>query len=154
PHYKLLTVNLHDPVFFGTARRCKLTSRDRYFEALNQAKKLGFDDALLTVEEGFVSESCIANILWVKDDVFYTPNPTSGQLLGLGIEYFSNVLDSNGYTIVPGKFKVDSVLDSDMAWIINSVRGPIPIEKIDDHEKPVIGLISELIDDLFWRNIP
>ena len=154
PHFKLKSINLDDPVFLGSARRCKLTSRDRYFEALNHAKKHGFDDALLTVEDGYVSESCIANIFWVKEDVFYMPNPTSGQLLGLGIEYFTNVLVSKGYTIVPGRFKLETILESDTAWIINSVRGPIPIERIDNHEMPVISLISELIDDLFWRNIP
>jgi branched-subunit amino acid aminotransferase/4-amino-4-deoxychorismate lyase len=154
PYFKLKSINLDDPVFFGSARRCKLASRDKYFEALNHAKKHGFDDVLLTVEDGYVSESCIANIFWVKEDVFYMPNPNSGQLLGLGIEYFSNVLISNGYTIVTDRFKLESILESETAWIINSARGPIPIECIDNHEMTVISLYSDLIYDLFWRDIP
>lgn len=154
PYFKLKSINMDDPVFFGSARLCKLTSRDKYSEALNHAKKYGFDDALLTVDDGYVSESCIANIFWVKEDVFYMPNPNSGQLLGLGIEYFSNVLISNGYTIVSDRFKLESILESETAWIINSARGPIPIERIDNHEMTVISLHSDLIDDLFWRDIP
>jgi branched-chain amino acid aminotransferase len=51
--------------------------------ALRQAASKGFDDAVFINEQGEVMESALANLLWLKDGQWFTPDLNSGCLPGV-----------------------------------------------------------------------
>ena len=55
--------------------------------ALDEAKSRGFDEAIRVNERGQVTSGAMANVLWLKDDVLYTPSLKTGCLAGTTREY-------------------------------------------------------------------
>ncbi len=114
------SVDSSDPFLFH-----KTTHRQVYERAL--AARPDCDDVLLINERGEITESCRANIVLRLDDAWLTPPVTSGLLAGtLRGELLSHgVLREQ--VLTPAE-----VLRASEIWLINSVRGWMPVHWVDD----------------------
>ncbi len=82
-----------------------------------------FDDVICINENGEVTESSIANIVIMIDHNLYTPPVKCGLLNGTYRQY---LLDNN--EIAEMIITVDTLHNADKVYLINSVRGWIPVQ--------------------------
>ncbi len=94
----------------------KVTDRTRYDE---RARRHGhWDDVLLTNTDGFVTESTIANVVFLLDGVWVTPPVGDGLLPGI---LRARLLDEG--VITERSVSVPEAYAADAVALINSVRG-------------------------------
>jgi len=94
----------------------KTTQRDTYDRALQNAE--GADDVLLWNEDGYITETTIANVIVKIDGELYTPPLECGLLAGT---YREKML--NDGQVKERKIKVNEVTPDAELILINSVRG-------------------------------
>lgn len=110
----------------------KTASGLQFALAAREAKKSGWDDALLLNDAGHVVESCIANIYWIKNSVIYTPSLASGCVTGVIRRYLIERLPKMGFEC---KFVLGTVKDLEQAdelFLTNAIRSIIPISQFQN----------------------
>ena len=98
----------------------KTTNRKLYDSFL--AAHQDVDDVLLFNENHEVTESCIANLVVVKDGKHFTPPVECGLLAGT---YRQKLIDEG--ELEERRIPLDSLMDYDEIYLINSVRGRINV---------------------------
>ena len=99
----------------------KTTCREIYDQQL--AAHPDLDDVILCNTSGELTESCIANLVAVKDGQHYTPPVDCGLLGGTYRQY---LIDRGELT--ERRIPADSLGDYDELYLINSVQGRIDID--------------------------
>jgi para-aminobenzoate synthetase component 1 len=148
---------------------CKLSDRKDYAAAFTSAITNGFNDALMLTEEGHVSETAIANILWLKDNILYSPSKKSLPLDGVGLQTLHEAIDfcirqnENSDSTRPDKYEhpelkfkdvhLDELLQSDGVWILNSVKGPIKVARIGSENIVTSDKFHILISENYWNYV-
>jgi branched-subunit amino acid aminotransferase/4-amino-4-deoxychorismate lyase len=135
------------------ALKCKRSARDHYLAAYYDATDDGFDDALMLTIDGYVSETTIANIFWINGNEVFTPSTKCYPLSGLGQEVLRSAIENTEITIQEGEYSISDVINADLVFIVNAVRGPVPIQKIDDTEKSIKHPIFQIIFDHYWSSV-
>lgn len=135
------------------ALRCKRSARDHYLAAYYDAIDDGFDDALMLTIDGYVSETTIANLFWIKNETLYMPSDKCYPLSGVGREVLFESLANDDIPVVEGEYSISEVLESDLVFLINAVRGPVPISAIGNTIKPTQNRVFTKLVDLYWANV-
>lgn len=94
--------------------------------SLREAHQTGWDDVLFFNELGHLTESCIANVFIIKDQVLYTPPLSDGLLPGI----IRNHLLQN-YTVREMSVTEDVLMNCDGAFLTNSLVGIVKINAIN-----------------------
>lgn len=101
--------------------------------ATNEAKRKGFDEALLLDSNGYVAEGPGANFFFIKDGIIYTP-PLGNILPGITratvIEYAMEL----GYPVVEKHFTVEEMRGAEIAFYTGTAAEIACISSIDDIE--------------------
>jgi para-aminobenzoate synthetase / 4-amino-4-deoxychorismate lyase len=92
---------------------------DRYFAS---ATEKGYDEVVFLNERGEVCEGAISSLFMLRNNRFYTPPLSSGLLPGVFRRYFLATRPSAVEKIL----MLQDLLDADMIYIGNSVRGLRP----------------------------
>ena len=101
--------------------------------ATNEAKRNGYDEALLLDINGYVAEGPGANFFFVKDDIIYTPalgNILPGITRSTIIEYAMEM----GYPVVEKFFTVDEIRGAETAFFTGTATEIASITSINDIE--------------------
>ena len=98
--------------------------------ALKEAKRKGFDEALLFNDTGFISETAFANIFFFRDGILFTPSLKTGCFPGTRREFIKDVCRDMGVPVVEGFFKVEEVLSADEVFITSAREDICPVRKI------------------------
>jgi para-aminobenzoate synthetase/4-amino-4-deoxychorismate lyase len=109
----------------------KTTYRKPYTELLDEQRALqpDLDDLILWNEAGYITESSIANVVVADRGEFFTP--ASNQCLLPGV--FRKCLLQRGI-IREKDIRLDELVNSQAVFLINSVRGWMPLDKFSlDH---------------------
>ncbi|ADY73360.1 aminotransferase class IV [Desulfurobacterium thermolithotrophum DSM 11699] len=88
--------------------------------AIEEARKLGGDEALLFDINGFISETAFANIFFVKDGVFFTPSLKTGCLPGTRREFILNLLKEMDIPIFEGFYSLEDLISADEVFITSA----------------------------------
>ena len=99
--------------------------------ATNEAKRKGFDEALLLDANGYVAEGPGANFFYIKDDIIYTPalgNILPGITRATIIEYAMEL----GYPVVEKYFTIDEIRGAEVAFFTGTATELVSISSIDD----------------------
>lgn len=96
----------------------------------------GFDDALLVNPNGEISESTTASFVWMskQDKVLCSAPQENNVLPGTTLLCLQNALAAIGHDIRWQALKVGHYSDVLACALVSSVRGLIPVCKIDDFE--------------------
>jgi branched-subunit amino acid aminotransferase/4-amino-4-deoxychorismate lyase len=129
-----------------------------YIRARMEARDQGGEDALMLTTDGYVSETTIANIFWIKNDIIYTPNLECDLLPGITRGILTSIIrDLDGVNLVKGQYRIEKVYESDAAWVCNSLREVRPVESIEDHpldtEHPVFDQLREAVEEYKKRHL-
>ncbi len=106
--------------------RHKTTQRPLYDRAYADAQRRGFDDVVFMNERDEVTECAIHNLMVERDGVLVTPAVSCGLLPGV----FRQHLMESRPEICEGILTLEDVLAADKIFIFNSVRGLIPVHRI------------------------
>jgi branched-subunit amino acid aminotransferase/4-amino-4-deoxychorismate lyase len=122
----------------------KVADRAQFDRALDTARAAGMDDGLLLTPGGFVAETAIWSILWWEEGKLCGPALDLGILPGVGrarIEELVGQVEERRLTLKD--------LQGARFFVVNSVRGVVPVGSIED--EPVRS--APETDDLakrFW----
>lgn len=105
--------------------------------ALDDAIAEGYDDILMVNANGEITESSTANIFLlgrVGDLVeIATPHKDSGLLLGITRQRIIQLLHKSQIPVTIRKISIDEIPTFDEAFVCSTVKGLVPITKIDQH---------------------
>ncbi len=124
----------------------KLCNTLHYRQAFREAEQKGVDDAIMITEKGFVAESSIANIFFMKDEVIYTPSEDCDILPGIMRNSIIEILKNEmNYDIEEGRFSMDELLKANIVWLTNSIK---EIAQVSQIEKISFGIDDPFLSDL------
>lgn len=99
--------------------------------ALHAAKSRGFNEAVRLNTDGFITECCISNIFWIKENTLYTPSLATGCLDGIMRAHVIEDYRKSGFKIVEGLFTIDCLYNADRIFITNALMGQMIVKSID-----------------------
>lgn len=124
----------------GAARGAapKTSNYQQSILAVQRAEAEGFNDILWTNTEGEITESSVANVFLIARDgdlvEIATPPATSGILLGITRETIMHLLTRAQIPVREQVVFADELPRFDEAFICSSVRGLVPVTRIDKHK--------------------
>lgn len=131
--YTLATVEVKRVPSIAVPANLKLSNGINYITAANQATSQDADDALLETIDGFISETTIANIFWMKGGNVCTPSINCDILPGVTSAICMSILHNElNIEVNEGRFKLNSIINADAVWVCNSVKEIQPVCRINE----------------------
>lgn len=94
--------------------------------SLRNAHDLGYNDCLFCNENGYLTESTIANLFIIKNNQLITSSTNQGLLPGIVRNYLIKT-----YNIIERTVSIDDLVYADAAFLTNSLVGIIRISRIN-----------------------
>jgi branched-subunit amino acid aminotransferase/4-amino-4-deoxychorismate lyase len=110
-------------------------------------KNIYQSELLLCDESGIVSEASIANIIFFDGGDWYTPKSEGAIFKGIGLSY-----GLKGIPIKEKKIHVDNLDNYKAALLVNSVRGVVPVLRIDENILALSLEMRERVQNIFDEN--
>lgn len=105
--------------------------------AIREARNAGFDEVLWSNAEGEITEAATANIFLIGrtgDRVaICTPSSNSGILEGITRANIIRLLTNAGINVTSETIFIDQLAKFDEAFLCSTVRGLVPVNRIDRH---------------------
>ncbi len=126
--------------------RIKSTNRLLFESSFLQAKKKGFDEAIILNSQGYIAEASRSNIFWAKDRKLFTPSLECGCLNGITRKVVLGLAKKYKIKIKEGKFRIKELLKADGAFLTSSLIGIMPLVGVGKKQlgKGSIGRITGL----------
>ena len=150
---KGISVNIME----GISKRLKEHKTLNYLDNLlcrSEARRKGFDDAVIASPDGVLKEATSSNIFLVKGKTLITPRLEGDILPGITRK---NVIDiarkKLKYKIKKAFIKRKNLKNADEVFLTNSIAGIIPVVKIDKGKVknglpgPITRKLMEVFDD-------
>lgn len=139
------------------SRKYKLGNAINFIIAANEAMQKNADDALLLTQNGFVAETTISNIFWLKNSTFYTPDESCDLLPGITRAIILKILNEKGCKVETGKYELEHLYDAEAVFCCNSVREMVEVQSIDDNQfkirHPFISKLKLAFDEYKNSNL-
>ncbi|HUH05171.1 MAG TPA: aminotransferase class IV [Kofleriaceae bacterium] len=100
--------------------------------ALREARRAGADEALMCDAAGRIAEGATSNIFCVRSGALLTPALEIGLLAGITRQRVIALARADGLEVVEGELVPDVARAADEAFITSSIRGVMPVRRIDD----------------------
>lgn len=139
----------------------KITSNYPNIISALQARKNGFQEAILVNEDGFVTEGSFCNLFWLKGRTFYTPALSNNLLEGITRKKIISLIKKRkagkAYLLQEGNYPLQHLLQSDFVFLSSSIRGVLPVTHIDQtsfspEPPPAFSDLNTAYEDLVWRD--
>lgn len=120
-----------------------------YLNNMYAKREIGNDpnlEGIFLTGEGDVAEGIVSNVFWRKGDKVFTPSLDTGILDGVTRQFVIDELKRQGTEVTEGRFRFQSMLEADEAWLTNSVLEIIPFSKIE--EVPLPGVSGKTVQSL------
>ena len=102
----------------------------------NEAKKNGYDEALLLDMNGNVAECSGANIFMQKDGKLYTP-PRGHIMAGITRSTVIELCNVEGISIEEKHFTLDALKNADACFFTGTAAEVVGLESLDDYQFPL-----------------
>ncbi|MGG0577091.1 aminodeoxychorismate lyase [Priestia aryabhattai] len=106
-----------------------------YLNNVLAKREVGSDlnkEGIFLTKEGFLAEGIVSNLFFVKDDWVYTPSLETGILNGITRQFIFTLLKKKNIEVVEGLFTAEQLLESDEAFVTNSIQEIVPLRSIKD----------------------
>ncbi len=118
--------------------------------AIMDARRRGYDNALVMDMLGNVAETASSNVFMVKDGVVMTPVPNGTFLSGITRARTIALLADAGLKVVEKSLKVSDFMDADEVFSTGNHSKVVPVIKLDDREMQA-GPVARKARDLYWE---
>lgn len=124
----------------------KLSNGLNYILAQREAQAMGYQEGVMCTVDGYLSETTMANLFWLKDGVLFTPDTTCDILSGIMRSLIIEAL--NGLIPIQTCRATPDVLDhADAVFTTNSLRELHPVKEYNqtkyDTEHPDVRFCME-----------
>ncbi|MCY8935036.1 aminodeoxychorismate lyase [Bacillus atrophaeus] len=127
-----------------------------YLNNMYAKQELGNDpryEGIFLTEDGAVAEGITSNIFWSKGKCIYTPSLDTGILDGVTRRFVIEKMEKLGAEVKTGRFRLESLLTADEAWMTNSVLEIVPFSKIEEAAFPgVSGEMTGFLQELYTND--
>lgn len=121
---------------------------------LYEAKAKGADDALILDLDGHVTEATTSNLFIVKNKVVWTAPLEVGILDGITRRYMLDQARALGLETRVEPFSMEAVREADEVFVSSTIKGAMPVCRIDDQEYPKgYGPVTRQLDDAYWAYV-
>lgn len=119
-------------------------------QAILEAKKAGYDEALFLDYKGNVAEGAAENIFMVKKGVLITP-PAGSILPGITRDSIMKVAKDLGYKVIEKTIKLKDLYAADEVFLTGTAAEVTPVRQIDKKTiaKGKVGPVSKLLNAAF-----
>lgn len=118
--------------------------------AWGDARKRGFDNAVMLDANGAVAEFTMQNLFLVKDGVVSTPQANGMLLNGITRQRSIKLLDQLGYKVVERRVGVDELATADEIISTGNHARIYPCVKYEDHEMG-LGPVYQKLREAYWH---
>jgi len=122
--------------------------------ANQEARRSGYDEALMLDTDGFVAEASGENLFIVRDGVVKTP-PLTSVLPGITRATIIALLGEHGYSLVEERFTRDEIYIADEAFFTGTAAEVTPVRELDDRSvgegKP--GVVTQAMQQAYFAVI-
>ena len=122
--------------------------------AAREARRRGYDEALLLGPGGEVVEGSYTNVFWFQGDVLYAPSPECGALPGITRSVVLGCASACGIEVREGVWGLDAFHSCDGAFVTNSVLGVVPVGRVEGRALPEHRLVAPVrrwvLEELGW----
>jgi branched-chain amino acid aminotransferase len=105
--------------------------------ALREAKARGAAEALICDARGRIAEGSTCNVFAVRGGVLHTPALEIGLLAGITRMRTLELARAEGLEVVEGELWPDELRGADEVFLTSSIRGVMPVGRLDDRVIPV-----------------
>ncbi len=98
-----------------------------------EARRSGYDEALLLDTEGFVAEGSGENIFVIRDGVVKTP-PLTSILGGITRDAVIKILADQGFPVAEQMFARDAIYIADECFMTGTAAEVTPVSQLDDRK--------------------
>ncbi|KTC86368.1 aminotransferase class IV [Legionella brunensis] len=123
-----------------------------YLEAIiarRQAQLVGADDVLFYNLKKHATETSIANLFIIKDNLLYTPNVESGILAGIVRQRLLFLSKANAISYFECELDELALHNADAMFVCNSLQGIRTVSMLDKSSfvphHPLVNLLQELL---------
>lgn len=102
--------------------------------AADEARSLGFDEALMLTSDGHVAEASSANLFMVQDGVLITPPVTEDLLVGVTRDCVISMVRKRGWELEVRRVDRSELLVADEAFLCGTGVQIAPITSIDGRQ--------------------
>lgn len=126
----------------------KRAERQAFERALAEAERAGGTEPLLLTASGHVAETARWAVLWMEGEVLRYPAADLGVLPSIGLGRVLELATDLG--MLTGAIRATRrALEGRPAWLVNSVRGLVPVEAFDGERLPSSRALREVARG-FW----
>jgi branched-chain amino acid aminotransferase len=118
--------------------------------AILEAKRRGFDNALVLDMLGNVAETGSSNIFMVKDGHVFTPAPNGTFLSGITRSRTMSLLADYGFRTTEKTLTVQDFLEADEIFSTGNHSKVVPVTRIEDRDLQA-GPVARKARELYWE---
>jgi branched-chain amino acid aminotransferase len=112
--------------------------------ATHEARRAGYDEAMMLSENGYVADGPGETIFMVKDDTVYTPDLSASILPGITRDTIIQIAQDLGRTVIEKPLVRTDLYMADEVFMAGTAVEITPVHSIDDHEIGVGPVTLEL----------
>jgi branched-chain amino acid aminotransferase len=112
--------------------------------ATHEARRAGYEEAILLTEDGKVADGPGETIFVIKDGTVYTPDLSASILPGITRDTIIQIGQDLGYTVVEKSLIRSDLYTADEVFMAGTAVEVTPVRSVDDHEVGVGPITFEL----------
>lgn len=135
-----------------------------YMEAMHLkqlAKSVGYFDQVRINTAGFLTETTVANLFFVKDNILYTPALSTGILPGVIRGEVIEIARKHSISVEEGHYPLDALKTTEAFFLTNSSVGILPVDSIEaedlsatfNHPSKVVETLKIAFEDTKKRKL-
>ena len=102
--------------------------------ATHEARRGGYDEAILLTEDGYIADGPGETIFMVKNGTLFTPDLSSSILPGITRDSIIQIAQDLGHTVVEKPLIRTDLYTADEVFMTGTATEVAPLRSIDDHE--------------------
>ncbi|MGC5328601.1 aminodeoxychorismate lyase [Brevibacillus sp. SYSU BS000544] len=95
-------------------------------------------EGLFLTQDGYICEGVVSNIFWVKDEVLYTPAPSTGMLNGITRNHVLSLADRLEIRWQEGAYQLEDLFAAEEVFVTNSIQEIVPVSTINHKAIPIV----------------
>ena len=120
--------------------------------ATHEARRAGYDEAILLTDHGTVADGPGENVFVVKDGVIHTPDLAASILPGITRDTIIQLARDLGYTVHERELIRADLYLADEVFMTGTAAEVTPLRAVDDHELGV-GPIALELQKVYWATV-
>lgn len=116
-----------------------------------EAKENGCEETIFLNTDGFITETTVSNIFFVRDNKVYTPSPECGILEGITRKTVIGICRKNKIKVVEGKFYPEILSKCSEVFLTNTLMGIMPVKSINGFFKKRKTEITDFIKSEYLK---